>query len=69
MRPSAYCRLAALRLPGPDLQARAEHQHLEALVLAGVDISQLPPAELFKIGLGMLTGFFGNPVPLDHTYL
>lgn len=58
MRPSTYCRSATLRLSGLDLQGLVEHQHLQALVLAGVDISQLPPVELFKIGLGALTGFF-----------
>lgn len=46
-----------------------EHQHLQAVVLAGVDISQLPPVELLKIGLGTLTGFFGNTVSLAQTYL
>lgn len=56
-------------LCGPALQGLAEHQHLQAVVLAGVDISQLPPVELFKIGLGTLTGFFGNTVPLAYTYL
>lgn len=69
VRPSVSCRSATLCLSGPDLPGLLEHQHLQALVLAEVDINQLLPAELFKIGLGALTGFLGKTAPLAHTYL
>lgn len=64
MRPSASFRLAALCLSGPGLPGVVQHRHLQALILAGMHITQLSPFKLFKIGLEMLTGSFRDTVPL-----